>query len=69
MTAPELMNKLKAKSEEIKPKDKNQKSDISPHLEQTLSTSGTPAYVPYALYNQLLERVSIITITLAIILI
>ncbi|XP_076172801.1 uncharacterized protein LOC143149368 isoform X2 [Ptiloglossa arizonensis] len=60
MTAPELMNKLKAKSEEIKPKDKNQKSDISPHLEQTLSTSGTPAYVPYALYNQLLERVAVL---------
>ncbi|XP_076636901.1 uncharacterized protein LOC143349490 [Colletes latitarsis] len=57
-SALELINKLKAKSEEIKSKDKSQKSDTSPHLEQSLTTSGTPAYVPYGLYNQLLQRVA-----------
>ncbi|XP_053975351.1 SH3 domain-containing kinase-binding protein 1-like [Hylaeus volcanicus] len=58
LTATELINKLKTKSEEIKTKDKSPKSDTSPHLEQGLPTSGTPDYVPYALYSQLLERVA-----------
>lgn len=56
----DCINKLEAESEESKQKDKsqNQKSDSFPHLEQISTTPGTPpTYVPFALYNQLLERV------------
>ncbi|KAK9298324.1 hypothetical protein QLX08_008326 [Tetragonisca angustula] len=56
----DCINKLEAESEESKQKDKgqSQKCDTSPHLEQVSSTPGTPpTYVPFALYNQLLERV------------
>ncbi|XP_043795801.1 SH3 domain-containing kinase-binding protein 1-like isoform X1 [Apis laboriosa] len=56
----DCINKLEAESEENKQKDKsqNQKSDSFPHLEQISTTPGTPpTYVPFALYNQLLERV------------
>ncbi|XP_031849550.1 uncharacterized protein LOC116434822 isoform X2 [Nomia melanderi] len=58
MTFLEVINKLEAVDEESKSKNKNQKSDTSPHLEPTSPSSGTPAYVPYAVYNQLLERVA-----------
>ena len=59
----DCINKLEAESEESKQKDKsqNQKSDSFPHLEQISTTPGTPpTYVPFALYNQLLERVSVL---------
>ncbi|OAD51954.1 Intersectin-1 [Eufriesea mexicana] len=55
----DCINKLETESEESKQKDKgqSQKSDTSPYLEPISTTSGTPIYVPFALYNQLLERV------------
>ncbi|XP_068975906.1 SH3 domain-containing kinase-binding protein 1-like [Bombus flavifrons] len=56
----DCINKLEGESEESRLKDKsqNQKCDTSSHIEQISSTPGTPpAYVPFALYNQLLERV------------
>ncbi|XP_033334865.1 uncharacterized protein LOC117225422 isoform X3 [Megalopta genalis] len=59
MTFLEAINNLEAElPDDSKSKDKNQKSDMSPHSEQTSPTSGNPAYVPYAVYNQLLERVA-----------
>ncbi|XP_012137200.1 uncharacterized protein LOC100884103 isoform X2 [Megachile rotundata] len=39
-------------------KDSSQKSNTSSQPEQTSPTSGTPAYVPYEVFNQLLERVA-----------
>lgn len=59
----DCINKLEGESEECRLKDKgqSQKCDTSSHVEQISSTPGTPpAYVPFALYNQLLERVSIV---------
>ena len=56
----DCINKLEGESEECRLKDKgqSQKCDTSSHVEQISSTPGTPpAYVPFALYNQLLERV------------
>ncbi|XP_078045979.1 uncharacterized protein LOC144474702 isoform X2 [Augochlora pura] len=59
MTFLEAISNLEAElPDDSKSKDKNQKSDMSPHSEQTSPTSGNPAYVPYAVYNQLLERVT-----------
>lgn len=43
----------------IKQKDTSPKSNTSSQPEQTSPTTGTPAYVPYDVFNQLLERVSI----------
>ncbi|XP_076248441.1 uncharacterized protein LOC143188202 isoform X2 [Calliopsis andreniformis] len=60
LSVAESISKLEAESEESKQKDKSQKSDISPQLEQSSLTPGTSAYVPYALYNQLLERVTVL---------
>lgn len=60
-----ILNQLN-KVEENKPKDKSpsQKADTSPHhLEQTSTTPESPVvppYVPFALYNQLLERVIVL---------
>lgn len=62
MSVAESISKLEAESEENKQKERSPKSDTSPHLEQTSTSPGTPAFVPYALYNQLLERVSVIII-------
>lgn len=58
----DCINKLETESEESKQKDKgqSQKPEASSYLEPISSTSGTPIYVPFALYNQLLERVSIV---------
>ncbi|XP_076764214.1 uncharacterized protein LOC143431391 [Xylocopa sonorina] len=55
----DCINKLEAENEENKQKDKSQtqKSDASLQFEQIPTTPGTPTYVPFALYNQLLERV------------
>lgn len=39
-----------------KQKDKSPRADTSPHADHS---PGQPAYVPYALYSKLLERVSI----------
>lgn len=57
MSVAESINKIEVESEENKAKEKSQKADTIPHLEQSSSTPGTPAYVPYALYNELLERI------------
>ncbi|XP_076545838.1 uncharacterized protein LOC117606762 isoform X3 [Osmia lignaria lignaria] len=42
----------------IKQKDTSPKSNASSQPEQTSPTTGTPAYVPYDVFNQLLERVA-----------
>lgn len=59
MNVTEPTPKPDGESEESKQKDKGQKPDTSPHLEQPSTvTSGSPAYVPYSLYCQLLDRVA-----------
>ncbi|XP_076648923.1 uncharacterized protein LOC143356814 isoform X3 [Halictus rubicundus] len=57
----EAINNLEAElTDDSKSKDKNQKSETPQHSEQTSPNSGNPAYVPYSVYNQLVERVAIL---------
>lgn len=52
--------KADADNDDNKQKDKSPKADVSPHTDHSpVTPSGQPAYVPYALYSKLLERVSI----------
>lgn len=46
-------------NDDIKQKDKSPKIEPSLHADHSPSASGQPAYVPYALYSKLLERVNI----------
>lgn len=53
-------NKPDTDNDDNKQKDKSPKADTSPQTDHSPGTpSGQPAYVPYALYSKLLERVSI----------
>lgn len=52
-------NKPDTDNDDSKQKDKSPKAETSPHADHSPTASGQPAYVPYALYNKLLERVSI----------
>lgn len=45
-------------NDDIKQKDKSPKIEPSLHADHSPSASGQPAYVPYALYSKLLERVA-----------
>ncbi|CAK9829587.1 SH3 domain-containing kinase-binding protein 1 [Anthophora retusa] len=58
----DCIKKLEAEYKESKQKSKSptQRSDTSSHLEQTSAISGPPAYVPYIVYSQLLERVAVL---------
>lgn len=54
------VNKPDIDNDDGKQKDKSPKADINPHADYSPgASSGQPAYVPYALYSKLLERVSI----------
>lgn len=46
-------------NDDSKQKDKSPKAETSPHTDHSPTATGQPAYVPYALYNKLLERVNI----------
>ncbi|KAL0123132.1 hypothetical protein PUN28_007637 [Cardiocondyla obscurior] len=46
------------KDDDSKQKDKSPRAETSPHTDNSPSASGQPAYVPYALYSKLLERVA-----------
>lgn len=52
-------NKPDTDNDDNKQKDKSPRAETSPHADHSPSASGQPAYVPYALYNKLLERVNI----------
>lgn len=45
-------------NDDSKQKDKSPKAETSPHTDHSPTATGQPAYVPYALYNKLLERVA-----------
>ncbi|XP_020286922.1 SH3 domain-containing kinase-binding protein 1-like [Pseudomyrmex gracilis] len=45
-------------NDDSKQKDKSPRADTSPHADHSPGASGQPAYVPYALYSKLLERVA-----------
>jgi len=53
------INKPDNDNEDNKQKDKSPRAETSPHADHSPSASGQPAYVPYALYSKLLERVNI----------
>lgn len=55
------VNKADADNDDSKQKEaKSPRADPSPHADNSPATpSGQPAYVPYALYSKLLERVSV----------
>lgn len=55
------VNKADTDNDDSKQKEtKSPRADTSPHADTTPATpSGQPAYVPYALYSKLLERVSV----------
>lgn len=53
------INKSDIDIDDNKQKDKSPKADTSPHTDHSPGSSGQPAYVPYALYSKLLERVNI----------
>lgn len=54
------VNKPDIDNDDNKQKDKSPRADTSPHADHSPGTSsGQPAYVPYALYSKLLERVNI----------
>lgn len=52
-------NKPDTDNDDSKQKEKSPKAETSPHTDYSPSASGQPAYVPYALYSKLLERVNI----------
>jgi len=52
------VNKMDADNDDSKQKDKSPRTDTSPHADHNPGASGQPAYVPYALYSKLLERVN-----------
>ncbi|KAM0735364.1 SH3 domain-containing kinase-binding protein 1 [Formica fusca] len=53
------VNKPDIDNDDNKQKDKSPRADTSPHADHSPgTTSGQPAYVPYALYSKLLERVA-----------
>lgn len=51
-------SKTDADNDDSKQKDKSPRADTSPHADHSPGASGQPAYVPYALYSKLLERVN-----------
>lgn len=54
------INKPDIDNDDSKQKDKSPRADTSPHADYSPgASSGQPAYVPYALYSKLLERVNI----------
>lgn len=57
----DLVNKTDADNDDGKQKDKSPRADTSPPADHSPGASGQPAYVPYALYSKLLERVSVRT--------
>ena len=57
--AVDFVNKSDTDNEDNKQKDKSPRAETSPHADYSPSASGQPAYVPYALYYKLLERVNI----------
>ncbi|KAL6438624.1 hypothetical protein ACFW04_004572 [Cataglyphis niger] len=52
------INKSDIDTDDNKQKDKSPRADTSPHTDHNPGSSGQPAYVPYALYSKLLERVA-----------
>ncbi|EZA61495.1 hypothetical protein DMN91_004339 [Ooceraea biroi] len=53
------VNKPDTDNDDSKQKDKSPRADTSPHADHSPgASSGQPAYVPYALYSKLLERVA-----------
>ncbi|XP_070171548.1 uncharacterized protein [Polyergus mexicanus] len=54
------VNKPDIDNDDNKQKDQSPRADISPHADHhsPSTSSGQPAYVPYALYSKLLERVA-----------
>lgn len=52
-------NKPDIDNDDNKQKEKSPRAETSPHADHSPSASGQLAYVPYALYNKLLERVNI----------
>ncbi|XP_050450132.1 SH3 domain-containing kinase-binding protein 1-like isoform X2 [Cataglyphis hispanica] len=52
------INKSDIDTDDNKQKDKSPRADTSPHTDHSPGSSGQPAYVPYALYSKLLERVA-----------
>ncbi|GAB1859072.1 SH3 domain-containing kinase-binding protein 1 [Camponotus japonicus] len=53
------INKPDIDNDDSKQKDKSPRADTSPHADHSPGAlSGQPAYVPYALYSKLLERVA-----------
>lgn len=53
------VNKPDIDNDDNKQKDKSPRADTSPHADHSPgASSGQPAYVPYALYSKLLERVA-----------
>lgn len=52
-------NKTDTDNDDSKQKDKSPRAETSPHADHSPSASGQSAYVPYALYSKLLERVNI----------
>ncbi|XP_012218284.2 SH3 domain-containing kinase-binding protein 1 isoform X2 [Linepithema humile] len=52
------VNKADADNDDSKQKDKSPRADASPHADHSPGASGQSAYVPYALYSKLLERVA-----------
>lgn len=55
----EPVNKPDTDNDDSKQKDKSPRVDTSPHADHSPgASSGQPAYVPYAVYNKLLERVN-----------
>lgn len=53
------VNKPDIDNDDNKQKDKSPRTDTSPHADHSPgASSGQPAYVPYALYSKLLERVA-----------
>ncbi|XP_029169151.1 LOW QUALITY PROTEIN: SH3 domain-containing kinase-binding protein 1-like [Nylanderia fulva] len=53
------VNKPENDNDDVKPKVKSPRADTNPHADHSPGvSSGQPAYVPYALYSKLLERVA-----------
>ncbi|XP_011876612.1 PREDICTED: SH3 domain-containing kinase-binding protein 1 isoform X2 [Vollenhovia emeryi] len=55
--ATDSTNKPDTDNDDSKQKDKSPRAETSPNADHSPSASGQPAYVPYALYTKLLERV------------
>ncbi|KAG5339647.1 RAB8A protein, partial [Acromyrmex charruanus] len=58
--AVDFVNKSDTDNEDNKQKDKSPRAETSPHADYSPNASGQPAYVPYALYYKLLERVTVL---------